>query len=217
MFRIKICGITKPRDAKAAVEAGADAIGLNFCPSSPRLVSMEGAAEIVGALPSGVAKVGVFVNMPAQEVCARFDRLGLDWIQLHGDEPPQFLSALGDRRVLRALRVGPDGIAPAERYLAACRDAGRLPQAVLIDAHVPGQYGGTGQAADWGMLAEPRLWLMGLPLVLAGGLTPENVAEAIAAVRPDAVDVASGVESSAGWKDPERMARFVAAARSAAA
>jgi len=215
MFRIKICGITNVEDALAAARAGADAVGLNFYPKSPRQIDLDTARQIVDGLPAGIIKVGVFVNATIEEVCRTFDQLGLDLIQIHGDEPPESLVQLGQRPVMRAFRLGPAGLGAAAEYLAACRRLQCLPRRTLIDAFVPGDYGGTGKTPDWAVLqgypAEP--WHP--PLVLAGGLTPANVAEAIRAVRPVAVDTASGVEIGPGRKDHAQIAAFVAAARRA--
>ena len=215
MFQVKICGITSVDDALAVAQAGADAIGLNFYPRSPRHVTTDVARDILKALPAGVVKVGLFVDTPADEVCRLFDDLHLDLIQLHGDQPPEFLTHLGGRPVMRAFRVGPDGLRPVAEYLARCRMLAVLPTLVLLDSLVAGAYGGTGQRADWGVakqyVAEPGV----PPLVLAGGLTPENVADAIRTVRPAAVDVASGVESQPGRKDPAAVGAFIQAARAA--
>jgi len=218
MFRIKICGVTTVDDAVVVARSGADAVGLNFYPRSPRYLQPPEAGQIVDALPAGIVKVGLFVNAPAREVCKTFDGLGLDLIQLHGDEPPHFLTALGDRPVLRAFRLGPAGLEPVGRYLGQCRDRGRMPRSILIDAHVKGVYGGSGQVADWQQLTTYRPIRSGEPtppLVLAGGLTPDNVAEAIRTVRPAGVDTASGVESSPGRKSEALVQRFVDAARAA--
>jgi len=154
MFRAKICGITSPLDAVTAARAGADAIGLNFYRPSPRFVGPDRAAEIVRAVPSGVVKVGVFVNASAQQVRDAFDRLRLDLVQLHGDEPPELLAELEGRPVMRAFRVGPAGLDPAMAYLAECRRLECVPRMVLVDAEVKGVYGGTGQVADWKALKQ---------------------------------------------------------------
>lgn len=218
MFRIKICGITNVDDALTAARAGADAVGLNFYPKSRRGIDAETAGRIVASLPHGISKVGLFVNADVDDVIRRFDGLGLDLIQLHGDEPPGYLAQLGGRPVMRAFRPGPDGLEPLRRYLADCRRLGCTPRMVLIDALVPGRYGGTGQVADWQLLTayhEAAGTHPSPPLVLAGGLTPGNVAEAVATVRPAAVDAASGVESSPGRKDPAAVEAFVRAARTA--
>ncbi len=215
MFRIKICGITSVDDARSVARAGADAVGLNFYPKSPRQVTPEQARQIVDALPDRMVKVGLFVNAAAEHVLATFDQLGLDLIQLHGDEPPEFLAALGGRPVMRAFRLGPEGLRPVTEYLDRCRGLACLPQLALADAHVKGKYGGTGEVADWSILREYHTGVEYPPLVLAGGLTPCNVAEAIRTVRPAAVDTSSGVESSPGKKVPADIAEFVCAAREA--
>jgi len=215
MFRVKICGITSRDDARAVVKAGADAVGLNFYPKSPRYVTLEKARRIADVLPQELIKVGLFVNAAAEEVCRTFDRLDLDLIQLHGDEPPAFLAELGDRPVIRAFRVGPDGLQPVDEYLRRCRELERLPRLVLVDAYVKEAYGGTGSVADWDALRTIPPGETFPPMVLAGGLTPHNVAEAIRTVRPAAVDTASGVESSPGKKDPAAVEAFVQAARAA--
>ena len=214
-IRIKICGITNADDAAAVAAAGADAIGLNFYPKSPRHLEPEQVPPILEAVPPGVVKVGLFVNAPVEFVCQTFDQLELDLVQLHGDEPPEYLATLGDRPVIKAFRPGPEGLGPIQDYLRRCEAEGCRPRLVLIDACRPGHYGGTGQVADWSALAEYAPSPTFPPMVLAGGLTPENVAEAIRTVRPAAVDTASGVESSPGRKDPARVAAFVRAAREA--
>jgi phosphoribosylanthranilate isomerase len=215
MFRVKICGITSVDDARAVAAAGADAVGLNFYPKSPRCITLEKAWQIVDAVPAGMVKVGVFVNATAEEVCCTFDELGLGLIQLHGDEPPIYLAELGGRPVMRAFRLGEAGLGPLHEYLDRCRQLKCMPRLVLIDACVEGRYGGTGQVADWQALSGYPFETDDPPLVLAGGLTPENVAEAIHIVRPAAVDTASGVESSPGRKDPAAVRAFVRAARGA--
>lgn len=215
MFRIKICGITSIEDAQAAVGAGADALGLNFFPRSPRYVEPKAAQQIVETLPDGVVRVGLFVNAQPDYIREMYEVLGLDLIQLHGDEPPELLAALGRRPVMRAFRVGQDGLKPATEYLRRCRWCECMPRLVLFDAHVPGQYGGTGAIADWEALRKYPADVDFPGMVLAGGLNPLNVANAIRHVRPVAVDTASGVESSPGHKDPEAMAAFVRAANEA--
>jgi phosphoribosylanthranilate isomerase len=217
MFRIKICGITRPEDALAALAAGADAVGLNFYPQSARFVGQEQARRIAAAVPAGVARVGVFVNAAADEILQTFDRTPLDLIQLHGDEPPELLCRLRDRPIVRVFRVGSGGLAAALEYLDRCRQLGAVPRVVLADAEAGRAYGGTGELADWSALGGYPAADWHPPLILAGGLTPENVAEAICSVRPAGVDTASGVESSPGVKDAELMKRFVEAARNALA
>ncbi len=215
MFRIKICGITRVDDALMVAEAGADAIGLNFYPASRRCVSLETAEAIIAAVPNRVKKVGLFVNWPAAQVIAAFERLGLDLIQLHGDEPPEYLGQLAGRPTMRAFRLGSEGLAPIAEYLDRCRALQCVPALCLIDSFVSGHYGGTGRVADWSKLEPYPIEDWHPPLVLAGGLTPDNVAQAIEQVRPHAVDTSSGVESSPGRKDADLVRRFVREAEAA--
>lgn len=215
MFRIKICGITAVIDALAAAGAGADAVGLNFFPGSKRFVDHQRAREIVEALPNGVIKVGVFVNAGEDDIRRASDSLGLDTIQLHGDEPAEFLARLADLPLVRAFRLDARGFAPIDSYLSACADLGALPRMMLLDAHVPGQYGGTGTMLDWSPLGNAAVSPDRPPIILAGGLTPANVATAIHRACPAAVDTAGGVEYAPGKKDHTLMAAFVAAARAA--
>jgi phosphoribosylanthranilate isomerase len=215
VFQIKICGITSVADALAVAQAGADAIGLNFYRRSQRYITVEMAWQIVAELPPEVVKVGLFVDTPVGEIARTFDDLRLDLIQLHGDQPPEFLGELGNRPVMRAFRVGRDGLRPVAKYIGRCRQIGSSPKLVLLDALVAGEFGGTGKTGDWDAAKQYAAEVGLPPLVLAGGLTPENVATAIRTVRPTAVDVASGVESRPGRKDPALMAAFVEAARAA--
>ena len=212
MFRVKICGITSVEGALAAAEAGADAVGLNFYPKSPRYLQPRVAEAVAAALPDGVVKVGLFVNAAEDEIREQFDRLELDLIQLHGDEPPEFVDRLKGLPVMRAFRVGAAGLGSVHEYIQRTEELGCPLRAVLIDSFRKGSYGGTGQVADWATAAAYEAIP---PLVLAGGLTPQNVAEAIATVRPAAVDTASGVESAPGKKDPAAVRAFVQAARAA--
>jgi phosphoribosylanthranilate isomerase len=214
MFRVKICGITTVNDALLAAEAGADAIGLNFYAASPRYCPSSQAKAIAGAIGSQVCKVGVFVNASADEIRRAVAEVGLDLVQLHGDEPPEFVRSLRPLGVMRAFRL-PGDAASVGSYLEACHRLMCVPRMLLVDAARPGQYGGTGATLDWSAISNDRRPLAGLPLVLAGGLKPENVAEAIATVRPWAVDAASGVEASPGRKSAEKVREFVAAARCA--
>jgi phosphoribosylanthranilate isomerase len=213
MVRIKICGVTTPADARFAAEAGADAIGLNFYPQSPRYVAPQQAAEIVRALPAFTAPIGVFVGMAIRQVCAVAFQPGLRGVQTYDDEPPTEdtfpFAHVPAFRVRDAVELD-----HVRRFVDTAAKLGRAPAAVLIDSHVEGLMGGTGRAAPWELL---KSFDPGVPLILAGGLTPENVAEAIAMVRPWGVDVASGVESSPGIKDSEKVAEFVKNARSAGA
>ena len=213
-LRIKICGVTNEADALQAARLGADAVGLNFYAASPRCVARETAARILRELPPFVDPVGLFVERPWSQIVQELEPLGrIRTIQWHGTNPEtrdpspyRFLPAfpVRDMHSLREITG----------YLDQCREQGYLPAAVLLDAYVPGQHGGTGHTVPWDLLAD---FQPGVPLVLAGGLTPENVAEAVHIVRPYAVDVASGVESSPGRKDPEKLRRFFANARDAAA
>jgi len=200
---VKICGVTTPEDAALAVAAGADAIGVNLWPKSKRFVEPAAARDVLAAVPHGVLKVGVFVDAPVGEVEDRIDDLGLDRAQLHGDEAPAHFGHL-DRRLIRVVRVRDQASFESE--------AGWSPALWLYDAFVDG-FGGGGVAAPWPLIAAQAR----RPFLLAGGLTPENVAAAIAATKPDGVDVASGVESSPRRKDPAKVAAFIAAARGAAA
>jgi phosphoribosylanthranilate isomerase len=210
-LKVKVCGLTSRDDALATIAAGADWIGLNFHPASPRCVDVATAATIVAALPPTAQAVGLFVDRAPAEVVEVAARVGLKVVQLHGDEPAEDLVALADLEVVRAFRLRDVGsVAGMARYLERAEALGRPPAAVLIDAHVAGQAGGTGQTIDAALLND----LPALPrLILAGGLTPENVAERVARVRPWMVDVASGVESAPGRKDPAKVAAFIRAAR----
>ncbi|MBX3026062.1 phosphoribosylanthranilate isomerase [bacterium] len=202
MTRVKICGVTRLADALHAARAGADAIGLNFFPRSPRCVSVEAAAAIAAALPPTVCTVGIFVDADRDAIAAVAERVGLTAIQFHGQEPAALCRGW-NRKTIKAVRVdGPQALAAAAAYPV---------DYVLADAHVAGQAGGTGRRV-------PLAWVVGVPnerLILAGGLTPDTVADAVRAVHPAAVDVASGVESAPGIKDPEKVERFIANARTA--
>lgn len=220
-FQIKICGVTTPADAELAASAGADAIGLNFYPRSKRFVTHQQAKQIAAAIPKRVKKVGVFVNASLDEIAAAIAVASLDIVQLHGDEPPEFLEQVRKKNflpIMRALRWGADSRSIVDDYLGRCAALACMPEFVLIDSQSAGQFGGTGVTADWQAIAQ---WLEecldSVPVVLAGGLTPQNVAAAIAAVRPSAVDTASGVESSPGRKDAALVKSFVEAARRALA
>ena len=200
--RIKICGVTSVEDALAAVRLGADALGFNFWPDSKRYVSPSTAEAIIARLPPFVTTVGVFVNQPEGEIRAIASESGVQVFQLHGDEPPDFCARL-PLPVIKAIPV--DQVKTLSRLLSY------EVSAFLLDTPSRG-FGGSGVPFDWS-LAEGVSEVA--PVILAGGLTPENVAEAIRAVRPYAVDVASGVESRPGAKDPAKMARFIAAAQGA--
>lgn len=200
--RTKICGITRVEDALVAAEAGADAIGLVFYDKSPRAVGIAQAREIVAALPPFISVVGLFVNPLRCVLGEILDAVPLDRLQFHGDETPEQCEGYG-RPWFKALRVQPgeDIRARVAQYRGA--------SAVLLDAYVAGVPGGTGQTFDWSLIPAD----LDKPLILAGGLTPDNVAEAIARVAPYAVDVSGGVERDKGVKDPDRVRRFIAQAQ----
>jgi phosphoribosylanthranilate isomerase len=199
-MRVKICGITNREDALAAVEAGTHALGFVFAPS-PRRITPERAAEIIAELPPFVQTVGVFVDA---DVAPILSRCPLDAAQFHGDESPEALAGITGVRRIKACRV------ETSADLELLADYREVADAFLLDARVPGLAGGTGQSFPWPLAREARRF--GRPIILAGGLTPENVAAAIEAGRPDAVDVSSGVEVAPGRKDRARVRHFVAAA-----
>lgn len=213
MMWVKICGVRNMAGAESAVAAGADALGLNFVPSSPRCITESVAAQIVRALPEAIEKVGVFVNAPAGEMLRIAEACGLTCVQLHGDEPADVVAKLAPLRVIRAYRCGAAGLAPLGDSLSRCRALGAWPWACLVDAASAGAYGGTGTVAPWELIARDYNRDEWPPLILAGGLTPKNVAEAIRVVRPWGVDTASGVESAVGVKDAGLVERFVRGAR----
>jgi phosphoribosylanthranilate isomerase len=203
MVRVKICGITNGDDARHAADCGADALGFVFYAGSPRCVTPEQVREIVAGLPPFVTRVGLFVNEHPGRIRAIVGACGLDVVQLHGDEPPE-ACVLPPCRVIKGVRPRREADLTA---LAAYPVA-----ALLVDAAVPGQFGGTGQRADWELAARLAARQR---VILAGGLTPANVAAAVRQVRPYGVDVASGVESAAGRKDPDRVAQFIRMAKEA--
>lgn len=208
MVWIKICGVTTPSDAEAAIAEGADAVGLNFYPKSKRYVTEPQAAAIVQALPAAATTVGVFVNALDTEMTRVVKKLGLRAAQSYHDVFQDV-----DAGYIAAFRVQDEQSLDLIHDFIYTAGAWRLPDAVLVDSYVPGEMGGTGHRAPWELIAAARLIV---PVILAGGLTPENVAEAIRTVRPAGVDVASGVESAPGVKDRVRMRDFVQAAREAA-
>ena len=214
MFQIKICGVHSVEDARVVEECGADAVGLNFYPPSPRCVDEQVAQDICAAIPSRISKVGVFVNEPVAAIRRRVHELTLDYVQLHGDEPAETVVALRPILVIQAIRW--DGATSSiEQYLVQCQQLGVHPAAILLDALHPQKYGGTGKTIKWTNVHHVRDRLGSVPLILAGGLDPSNVATAIATVKPAAVDVASGVEGEPGCKDQSKVLAFVRAARSA--
>lgn len=200
--RIKICGITNLADAQVAVEAGADALGFIFYEKSPRYVTLEQAAEISKQLPPFVMRVGVFVNAPEAFIQRVISDVGLAMLQFHGDEPPEACTRFG-LMSMKAFRM---------------KDAGTLAEiakyhtdAYLLDAYSPTTLGGTGHTFNWDLALEAQK--IGKPIFISGGLTPENVADAIRKVHPFGVDVSSGVESAPGKKDHAKVKAFIAAAK----
>jgi phosphoribosylanthranilate isomerase len=209
MTLVKICGITNLDDAQHAIECDSDQLGFNFYEKSSRYISSSGARNIVGKLPAGCLSIGVFVNKKLEEVLEIVNFVGLDGIQLHGEEDTAYIEELmqrTDKLVTRAFRIS---------SAAALEDAkGSLAPYVLLDGFSPDERGGTGISFDWNIARDISNLRPG-SVYLAGGLTPENVADAIRTVRPYAVDVASGVESTPGTKDPDKVAAFIKAAKEA--
>jgi len=214
-FHVKICGITRVEDARDTVRVGVDAIGLNFYPPSPRSIDLDQAEQIRAVIPESVAAIGLFVNESSDRIVEIAARLKLDFVQLHGDEPPEFLTELGSLRVIRALRVGEGGAADVCRYIDRCRQLDARPELLLLDAMVKGAYGGTGQRFDPQVAREIGELPDMPPVILAGGLTPDNVADAIRAARPVAVDTAGGVETAKGIKSADLVRQFNSSARRA--
>ncbi|WP_010483013.1 phosphoribosylanthranilate isomerase [Pseudomonas sp. S9] len=204
VVRSKICGITRFEDARVAVAAGADAIGFVFYAKSPRAVTIEQAQAIIAQLPPFVTTVGLFVDMPREQLSQLLQQVPLDLLQFHGDETPAQCEGFA-RPYIKALRVQPgDDIASQVAAYTSARG-------VLLDTFVSGVPGGTGQAFDWSLVPQG----LEMPIILAGGLTPDNVEAAIRQVRPYAVDVSGGVEASKGIKDSSKVQAFVHAVRSA--
>jgi len=204
-IKIKICGITNLEDAKVAVEAEADALGFVFYGQSPRSIEPAVAKRIIAQLPPFVLPVGVFVNHDRETIRNVYDECGLAFAQLHGDETPSFCESLG-RPVLRALRLRDRG-----SLLALAEYKGRMGvRGFVVDAFSSEAYGGTGQTVDWSLAREVAKVA---PILLAGGLTPNNIQEAVQQVQPYGVDVSSGVEQSPGKKDHEKIRAFTQAVR----
>ena len=200
--KVKICGITNLADARAAAEAGADVLGFVFYEQSPRFISCEAAAAITRELPPFIIKAGVFVNAPEDAVLRTIRECGLNLVQFHGEETPDYCLQFGVMS-MKAFRI---------RDAASLQALRQYPtDAWLLDAYAPGKLGGTGEAFNWDLAREAQGW--GRPIFLAGGLTPDNVVEAIQRARPYAVDVSSGVEAAPGRKDPARIKAFIEAAR----
>lgn len=214
-FRVKICGVTSVHDAEMIVAYGADAIGLNFYSKSPRSVSVEIATRIAEAVAGKVCLVGVFVNHSVAEIESIRRSVGLDVIQLHGDEPSSYLRSLETDKVVRAVRSRDDDWRAIDEQLEpwVADEASLI--ALLIDAYSTTEFGGTGKTIDWNSIRDRIGSLSRAPIVLAGGLNEENITEAILAARPDAVDTASGVEEKPGIKSSLKVGRFVTRAKSA--
>jgi len=204
--RIKICGITRPEDAQHAAALGVDAIGLVFYAPSPRAVTVEQASAVVAALPPFVTVVGLFVNAAQDELRNVLDQVPIDVLQFHGDESPEDCEGC-NHPFIKAIRMrdGVDLQAEAKRFASA--------SGLLLDAYQPGVPGGTGESFEWSRVPDTRKGGVAKPVILAGGLTPANVGEAISIVQPYAVDVSGGVESEKGIKDHSKMAEFVKAVR----
>jgi phosphoribosylanthranilate isomerase len=201
MVRVKICGITNIEDALLAVQAGADALGFVFSEESPRYVFPEQAASIIKELPPFVQSVGLFVNADREYVNGIAEQCRLDMIQLHGDESPEYCHHV-TRRVIKAFRVKDiTSLDPIKLYRVA---------GILLDAYSPKAYGGTGMTFNWDVAKEAEKYG---PIILAGGLTPDNIHQAVEKVRPYAVDVSGGVEAAPGKKDPEKIREFIKRAK----
>ena len=228
VFHVKICGVTTAADAEMVAAAGADAIGLNFVQGSPRQLDLADGREVAAAIPAGVLRVGVFAGSPVDDMLQIARALCLDAIQLHGHldggrepiDPPERCGQLSGLPVIRAVRLetsrsGTDALAAARQWIAAAAAAGATPAMVIVDAAVSrgtesGRLGGTGERVDWTALA--RAGSLPVPMAVAGGLTPDNVAEAVRVTGLAAVDTASGVEATPGRKDPQKVRAFIAAA-----
>lgn len=196
--KAKICGVRTLEEAQAAVDAGADALGFNFWSKSARYIEPHAAREVITGLSPIVCTVGVFVNEEANRIADIASELGLSAVQLHGDESPEFCERLGSIKTIKAIRVGLDfDLSLIEHYRVSM---------VLLDSGIEGTYGGTGRRFDWRIAIEAKQLA---PIILAGGLTTENVWDAITQVRPSAIDVCSGIEAEPGRKDLDKLRRFM--------
>ena len=201
MTRIKICGITNSEDARAAIQAGADALGFNFYEPSPRYLTPETCADIVSKMPPFVSPIGIFVNESVERVNAIASSCELSAVQLHGDESPEYCEKV-DGKIIKAIRVRDDSWQQdMEEYPVA---------AVLLDTYTPDKYGGTGTTFDWNLIGTSAS-----RIILSGGLDPQNVSPAVQSIRPFGVDTSSGVERQPGLKDHEKIRQFVTAVRRA--
>jgi phosphoribosylanthranilate isomerase len=205
--RVKICGLTNLEDALASIDAGADALGFIFYPKSPRYLTPEAAAAIITQLPPFVSKVGVFVDESHDHIREIARSTGIDTLQLHGNETPDFTTRLQEQsfKVIKAFRIKDQStLSQLQSYRSA---------AFLLDSYVPGQLGGTGAKFNWDLALQAKS--SGIPIILAGGLDPENIADAVSKVAPFAVDVSSGVEATPGRKDLSKVRDFITRARKA--
>ena len=205
MTKIKICGITNEGDAKAAIDLGVDFLGFNFYAQSPRFITPGKAKEIISALSPGIAKVGVFVNEEISTIERTFRDCSLDFLQLHGDETVVFCEELKDKipdcKLIKVFRID------NEQDMGSIPEFGKITDYYLLDTYSADKFGGTGRTFSWNLACQVKK--MGRPIFLSGGLTPENVEEAVKKVEPFCVDVASGVESYSGKKNLEKMKLFV--------
>jgi phosphoribosylanthranilate isomerase len=215
-MKVKICGLTSVDDARSVAECGADWIGLNFHPGSARRLEIGAARQIIEVLPPSCEPVGLFVDRPAVEVAAIAEWLNLKIVQLHGTEPIEELPYLAGFRVVKAFRIAEaDDLASMRNYSNHAADSGHPLHAVLVDAFVAGQFGGTGRTIAVDLLGQLAAMNPELPhMILAGGLTPDNVADRVARVSPWMVDVAGGVEDGPGRKNIAKVAAFIHAAKS---
>jgi phosphoribosylanthranilate isomerase len=204
MLRVKICGLRRAEDVAAAVEAGADALGVNFWKGTPRYIEPRDAAAVIAAVPPSILTVGVFVDEPPERALEIARLTGVRAMQLHGSEPPEYLDVLNGYMKIKTVKVGPGFRAEEMRNYNA--------DLFLLEAAVAGMVGGTGRTFDWAAAEQAKHFGR---ILLAGGLTPDNVAEAVRRVRPWGVDVASGVETEPGVKDPRLIREFIRAARAA--
>lgn len=205
--KVKVCGLTNAENARGVIDAGADAIGINFFPKSKRFIEPSSAAEWLGELAGQACRIGLFVNASIEEIEAVVDLSVIDAIQLHGDETPEFCDDLIGYGLPIIKAIGVEGDAPVADLTEFPTDK------ILLDVHAPGEFGGTGRGFDWDVARQLLKSHPDVYFMLAGGLTPDNIHDAVEAVRPHAVDVASGVESAPGVKDLDEVVRFVQSSR----